>query len=201
MTFFMYRTVVSHLNSVAVSTWLFTMYQLTKWLFIHVQPGFDTHSMVDERLTEKFSTMDTALRGFIAELKALELWESTVVVQFSEFARTLDPNTGQGSDHAWGGNHFMFGGAVKGGKVLGEYPVDFEQGDDAGIVLSRGRMIPTSPWDSMWYGVAEWFGIPSHGPEMDKVLPMHMNFPASKLYGKETLFDVLGTHMHGESTH
>ena len=90
--------------------------------------------------------------------------------------------------HSWGGNHFMFGGAVNGGKVLGQFPDDFEQGDAAGLALSRGRMIPTTPWDAMWLGVAEWFGVPLGSPEMEKVLPMHSNFPASSLYDASELF-------------
>ena len=39
----------------------------------------------------------------------------------------------------------MFGGAVKGGKVLGRYPSDFNESE---MVLSRGRMIPDTPWDA-----------------------------------------------------
>ena len=145
---------------------------------------------VDERLTTKFSQMNGVIRAFVDELKFLKLWESTVVVQFSEFGRTLNPNTGDGSDHAWGGHHFMFGGSVNGGHVLGLYPSDFEQGDDAGLVLNRGRMIPTTPWDAMWKGTAEWFGIPAAGPEMDKVLPIHKNFPQEMLYNQTMLFNL-----------
>jgi hypothetical protein len=48
-------------------------------------------------------------------------------------------------------------------------------------------MIPTSPWDAMWKGTAEWFGI-AEGDEMDRVLPMHKNFPSNKIYGKSELF-------------
>lgn len=147
--------------------------------------GYDTHDSVDEALIENFGRINAAIDAFVKELKVLNLWESTVVVQFSEFARTLNPNTGDGSDHAWGGNHFMFGGAIKnGGKVLGQYPSDFNEG---AMALSRGRMIPSTPWDAMWYGTAEWFGIPSSS--MSKVLPMHKNFPSSKLYDKAELFD------------
>jgi len=153
--------------------------------------GFDTHSDADARLIERFTDMNAVFGAFVDELKALSLWESTVVVQFSEFGRTLDPNTNFGADHAWGGHHFMFGGAVAGGKVLGKYPNSFEEGDPDGIALRRGRMIPTTPWDAMWFGVAEWFGVPATGPEMDKVLPMHKSFPSDKLYGKDDLFDVL----------
>jgi len=71
----------------------------------------------------------------------------------------------------------MFGGSVNGGHVLGKYPKAFEIGDEDKIALSRGRMIPTTPWDAMWQGTAEWFGIPPNSPAMDKVLPMHNNFP------------------------
>jgi len=43
----------------------------------------------------------------------------------------------------------MFGGAVDGGKVFGKYPTDFQQGYAAKLALSRGRMIPTTPWDAV----------------------------------------------------
>lgn len=106
----------------------------------------------------------------------------------------------------------MFGGSVNGGQVLGKYPDNFSEGDPAGLALSRGRMLPTYPWgectlsnkqlsshygsltlcltfsplDSMWKGVAEWFGITPAG--MDKVLPMHRNFPPDKIYNASDLF-------------
>lgn len=82
----------------------------------------------------------------------------------------------------------MFGGGVAGGKVLGQYPTDFEQGDDDKLVIGSSRIIPSHPWDSMWKGTAEWFGV-QNGAEMEKVLPMHVNFPENKLYSKDDLFD------------
>ena len=42
-----------------------------------------------------------------------------------------------------GGHHFMFGGDVSGGRVLGKYPDDFAESPTNPIALSRGRMIPT----------------------------------------------------------
>lgn len=158
-------------------------------IFFVQDGGYDTHSYVDAALINNFGRINGVLAAFVEELETLGLWESTTVVQFSEFARTLDPNTGDGSDHAWGGNHFMFGGSVNGGQVLGHYPVDFQQGDAAGLALSRGRMIPTTPWDAMWLGTAAWFGIPVDTPQMTKVLPMHENFPSSMLYNEAQLFN------------
>jgi uncharacterized protein (DUF1501 family) len=152
--------------------------------------GYDTHSNVDLNLINNFSRINGVLDAFVTELIFLGLWESTVIVQFSDFARTLDPNTGDGTDHAWGGQHFMMGGSVKGGYVLGKYPSEFQEGDAEGLALSRGRMIPTTPWDAMWRGVVEWFGVAPNSPQMDKVLPMAKNFDQGILYDASVLFDV-----------
>ncbi|KAL7498783.1 hypothetical protein ACHAWT_008793 [Skeletonema menzelii] len=121
-------------------------------------------------------------------VKTQGLWNNVTLVQFSEFARTLDPNTGDGSDHAWGANHFHFGGQVAGGKVRGLYPDDFVQSPSNPLALSRGRMVPTYPWDAMWKGTAEWFGV-DDGAEMLKVLPMHLNFP-NRTYDAAELYDL-----------
>ena len=118
-------------------------------IFFAQDGGYDTHSQVDANLLNNFARINGVISAFVEELEVLGLWESTVVVQFSVFARTLDPNSNDGSDHAWGGQHFMFGGAVDGGKVFGKYPTDFQQGDVAKLALSRGRMIPTTPWDAV----------------------------------------------------
>jgi uncharacterized protein (DUF1501 family) len=40
----------------------------------------------------------------------------------SDSGRTLAPN-GEGSDHGWGGRHFIVGGAVKGKAIYGAPPV------------------------------------------------------------------------------
>ena len=89
--------------------------------------------------------------------------------------------------HIRGGHHFIFGGDIDGGKILGEYPSDFVESTTNPIALSRGRMIPIYPWDSMLYSVAEWMDV-EPGEEMRKVLPMHENFPASTLYGADVMY-------------
>jgi len=154
----------------------------------HIEDGntYDTHRDVAERLADNFSELNAALESFIEELRSEDLWESTVIVQFSEFGRTLSPNTNEGSDHAWASNHFMIGGSVSGGKILGKYPVDFIEGDEDQIALSRGRMIPQYPWEAMLKGVSQWFGVPQE--DMNTVLPMKKNFPNELLYGKDDLF-------------
>ncbi|MFX7938345.1 DUF1501 domain-containing protein, partial [Acinetobacter baumannii] len=66
---------------------------------------------------------------------------------------------GDGTDHAWGGHHFIMGGAVKGGDVYGQYPtlgVDlgtFKNPDMAGTAL-----VPTTSVDQYAATLGAWFG-------------------------------------------
>ena len=87
---------------------------------------------------------------------------------------------------AWGGNHMIMGGAVAGGKVHGQYLDDLT--DQGSRVLSRGRVIPTLPWEAMWYGIAEWMGV--EAGQMATVLPNAGNFQVgSTLLTQQQLFD------------
>ena len=73
----------------------------------------------------------------------------------SDFARTLSSN-GDGSDHAWGGNHFIFGGAVNGAKVFGTYP---NLAAGSSLDVDRGRFIPTTAVDLYFAELALWLGV------------------------------------------
>ena len=46
-----------------------------------------------------FKAVDDALAAYVAEAKAIGVWESTILVQVSEFGRTMYPNGNAGSDH------------------------------------------------------------------------------------------------------
>ena len=138
--------------------------QVERGVFWATVGGFDTHNSVD--LGELVTSFDLPMGLFAKELKDQGLWEDTVVVIASEFGRRLVSN-GQGTDHAWGGNAIVVGGGVKGGRVLGQYLDAF---DDAGSqMLSKGRAIPTTPWDFVWSGIAEWMGVGGGGVE--RVVP------------------------------
>ena len=85
----------------------------------------------------------------------------------------------------WGGNYFVSGGAVRGGRVLGEYPDDLT--DDGAQNIGRGRLIPTTSWEAVWQGLAQWLGVDEQ--HMDDVLPNRANFNASDLFSQADLFD------------
>jgi uncharacterized protein (DUF1501 family) len=71
------------------------------------------------------------------------------------------------------------GGAVNGSQLFGQFPPSFIETSD--VVISRnGRLIPTTPWESVWYGLAEWFGVPTSA--MAEVLPNVGNFPLETMF-------------------
>jgi len=146
--------------------------------------GWDTHSSVETRLASNFENVNGALTSFRDEMIAQEKWNKVTVVQASEFARTLTANSGRGSDHAWGGQYFMFGGDVKGGQILGEYPTDMTT--DSPQVLSRGRLVPTTSWDQIWPGIAEWAGV--NAEDLSTVVPNMDSFAATR-FQRCDLFD------------
>ena len=63
--------------------------------------GWDTHSDVLDRMNSLFNDVDASFKAFSEEMKAKGKWDSVTVIETSDFARTLNPNTGRGSDHGW----------------------------------------------------------------------------------------------------
>lgn len=61
--------------------------------------SWDHHGGVLEPQDAMFKKVDEALGAYVAEAKAIGVWESTVLVQTSEFGRTLYPNGNAGTDH------------------------------------------------------------------------------------------------------
>ena len=93
----------------------------------------------------------------------------------SDFGRTLSSN-GDGSDHAWGGNQMVLGGAVKGGKVYGQYPESLAPNNE--LDLGRGRLIPTTSVDEYNAELAMWFGMRNNTDLVD-ILPNIRRFYGS----------------------
>mmetsp|Transcript_3880 Transcript_3880/g.6488 ORF Transcript_3880/g.6488 Transcript_3880/m.6488 type:complete len:142 (+) Transcript_3880:51-476(+) len=136
------------------------------------------------RLKTNFIQLNTALTTFKKEMEAQGLWDSVAVVITSDFGRSLTANSGLGSDHAWGGNYFVAGGSVNGGQVLGKFPKDLTEAGDLNI--GRGRLLPTSGWESIWNSVVGWMGVETD-EELDYCLPNRIKTGA-KLYTKEEVF-------------
>jgi len=146
--------------------------------------GFDTHDNIATRLSERLIEVNDGLEAFVTEMKDQNIWDDTAIVVVSEFARTLMPNTGLGSDHAWGGIPFIAGGKVKGGQILGEFPPNLAT--SSRLVFEPGIVIPTLPFEAMWNGIAEWFGV-TNSVDLSEVLPNKEIFQ-NDLFIKSDLF-------------
>jgi uncharacterized protein (DUF1501 family) len=48
-------------------------------------------------------------------------------------------------------------------------------------------LIPTTPWEGVWNGLAEWFGVTSDN--MSKVIPNKANFGGVNIFSKAVMFD------------
>jgi hypothetical protein len=135
--------------------------------------GLDAHTDVSGNLRTNIEDVNNAFKEFRSEMKAQDNYDKVTVLMQSEFGRTITPNTSDGTDHAWGGNYFMFGGGVNGGRILGEYPGTFWDTDPTNI--GRGRLIPTTSWDSWWFGIFQWYGVETD-EDMKYILPNHGSF-------------------------
>jgi len=85
--------------------------------------GWDTHANEGGpvgRLAQLLSGLDGALAEFERGLG--ERWRDTVVVVATEFGRTARVNGTDGTDHGTGTVALLAGGAVKGGRVISDWP-------------------------------------------------------------------------------
>src|SRR6516225_7267117 len=85
--------------------------------------GWDTH--VDEGIAKgRLANLLGALDGAIAAIETNmgEAWRETVVVLVTEFGRTARINGNDGTDHGTATVALLAGGAIKGGRVIADWP-------------------------------------------------------------------------------
>jgi uncharacterized protein (DUF1501 family) len=82
--------------------------------------GWDTHAGQRGRLALQLKGLDT----LIASLKAGmgPAWSDTMVLVATEFGRTVAVNGTGGTDHGTASAAMLVGGAVKGGRVMADWP-------------------------------------------------------------------------------
>ena len=124
-------------------------------LFFVQQGGFDFHDNLLNDQARLLKELADAMAAFQAAMTALGTAPSVTAFTTSEFGRALQHN-GRGSDHGWGGHHFVMGGAVLGNRVYGRMPTVALGGpEDAG----QGRLIPKTAVDQYAATLARWFGV------------------------------------------
>jgi uncharacterized protein (DUF1501 family) len=85
--------------------------------------GWDTHANqggAKGALAQRLRGLDAALRALAGDLGPL--WSRTAVLVVTEFGRTAAINGTRGTDHGTAGCAFLAGGAVRGGRVIADWP-------------------------------------------------------------------------------
>jgi uncharacterized protein (DUF1501 family) len=128
---------------------------MSRQIFFVSTGGFDSH---DNLLADQPGLLDTvsvSLKSFHDALVEIGMENAVTTFTHSDFGRTLTSN-GDGSDHAWGGNQIVVGGAVRGGEIYGQYPSLALNGPQD---VGGGRLIPTISADQYAATLARWFGV------------------------------------------
>ena len=124
-------------------------------MFFVQQGGYDFHDNLVTDQGNRLRELGDAMAAFYQATAALGVANQVTTFTASDFGRGLQHN-GRGSDHGWGGHHFVMGGAVQGNRVYGQFPtVALGGAEDAG----QGRLIPTTSVDEYAATLARWFGV------------------------------------------
>jgi uncharacterized protein (DUF1501 family) len=149
----------------------------SRQVFLATLGSFDTHSNELNTQQTLYAELDSSLSAFHGAMADIGAAANVTSFTLSDFSRTFLPNTGGGTDHAWGSHHMVIGGAVHGGQLYGTMPTMAIGGpDDAG---TEGRWIPTIAVDQYAATLAAWFGADAAG--LANVLPNLSAFTPSTL--------------------
>jgi uncharacterized protein (DUF1501 family) len=149
---------------------------MNRQIFFAGMGGFDNHENLLTNHANLMATVNGAFGAFQDAMEAMGTANNVTLFTESEFNRTGDANANNGTDHAWGGHHMVFGGAVRSG-AYGTFPTHAKRGpDDAG---TRGNWIPTTSLDQYAATLAGWFGVPDS--DLPTIFPNLVNFSPRRL--------------------
>ncbi len=113
--------------------------------------GWDTHvneGALKGRLANLLSALDGALAA--VETNMGDAWRETVVTLVTEFGRTAAYNGNEGTDHGTATVALLAGGALKGGRVLADWP-----GLKPGDLYEKRDLKPTTDLRAVLKGLIE----------------------------------------------
>ncbi|MFO1252874.1 MAG: DUF1501 domain-containing protein [Inhella sp.] len=128
---------------------------VSRQVFMVSLGGFDLHDNLSENHPGLLTQVANGLVSFQAAMQELGVANQVTAFTASDFGRTLSIN-GDGSDHGWGGHHFVMGGAVKGGRFFGTAPAVAVGGPDD---VGQGRLLPSTSVDQLAGTLASWLGV------------------------------------------
>ncbi len=99
--------------------------------------GWDTHRNQRGALPRVLSGLEQTILTLKNDLGP-QVWGKTAVVAMTEFGRTARENGTGGTDHGTAGLMVMAGGAIRGGRIYGQWP-----GVDEASLYDRRDLMPT----------------------------------------------------------
>jgi uncharacterized protein (DUF1501 family) len=144
--------------------------------------NYDTHGTQLSDQSNNLTDLSQGLAAFYNATVELGIADGVTAFTASDFGRSLAVN-GDGTDHGWGGHHFVVGGAVRGQRFYGAMPSlaqydDDNPGsnpDDTGY----GQIIPKQAVDQYAATLASWFGVDAGS--VNDIFPNLGRFPSSDL--------------------
>jgi uncharacterized protein (DUF1501 family) len=106
--------------------------------------GWDTHVNQGADKGRLFDNLAGLADGLDALAKAMgAAWKETVLVAVTEFGRTVAVNGNNGTDHGTASAMLVMGGAVKGGRVVGDWPglAQLEENRDLRVATDGRRVM------------------------------------------------------------
>jgi len=139
---------------------------MSRQVFFVSTGNYDTHSDQSSNQQDNLTQLSQALKAFYDATVQLGIAESVTAFTASDFGRSLAVNS-SGTDHGWGGHHFVVGGGVAGRRFYGTMPSLARYDDDNRNSnpddTGYGQIIPTLAVDQYAATLARWFGVDSGG--------------------------------------
>ena len=148
---------------------------VNRQVFFVTMGGYDNHDDLIPDHDSLLAQLDFATDAFYKATVEMGIADQVTLFTASDFGRTASSN-GDGSDHGWGGHHFVLGGGVKGGRHYGIAPEVSTTGESQ---VGQGRLIPTTSVDQYGATLASWLGASSG--EMSTLFPNIGNFSGTNL--------------------
>ncbi len=149
--------------------------------FVSLGP-FDTHHSQNlgqpdllGQVAQAFAYFDSAL----SNIGGADLRNVVTTFTASDFGRGFTMND-SGTDHGWGGHHFVMGGAVKGGDIYGQYPtIGIDAGSFNNPDIVGATLIPKYSVEQYAATLGTWFGISD--AQLAAIFPNLVNFSTANL--------------------
>lgn len=145
---------------------------MRRQIFMVSLSGFDCHAFQMRDQPLQMARVAHAIGWFMDAMQGLGMLDKVTLFTASDFGRTLVSN-GDGCDHGWGGHHLVAGGAVRGKRIVGNFPVT-ALGTETDV--GSGRLLPTMGVTQLASSLSGWMGLSS--TEQQLVLPNLSSFGA-----------------------